>query len=231
MIIRKILILLLTALPLVSCGNSRFLKNIDSPTKKDPARPFVNLGPDVCIAQEDGSYPKDPAVISGSGDDIEFGHYFYGQGGGCIARSLREVWATAMNQPLMIWDEAKEDHADASTPDGFAKLFDVHYYVTKSVLGAPFTVRWAMHWFHSVQTGTVKEPTEILINYHKYSGTDHIAYWQGSIVLRQLADNLTGINLRNQIRADRTGEGEAKSTVSDIIYKLQTGSPDWSQLP
>ncbi len=148
-------------------------------------------------------------MTGGSTSDGANGRYFYGEGGGCINRPIREVWATSMNQGLMVWTEKGNSgsYTMAPPPAGVERFFDVEYTHSETAI----TVKWNMTWFHSVLAGTPQKPERILINYRRYKGTKYIKYWEGSIILTRLTDTVTAIWIRNQINATRVNEVNAKA--------------------
>lgn len=201
------------------------------PSPADPAKPSSSPSY-YCKPDASGNFDSNTTIIiGGNASDATNGGYVFGQGGGCINRPLREVWAVAMNNSLLTWDGTSDSSSDITPPLGVTKAFDVQYSVTRRYLGVPFTVKWEMNWFHILQKGTSQNPEKILINYHRYHGTTHIPYWEGSIVIQKVTDQITGVYIRNQINADQTGVEDAKSGATQIIQKYRTGAPAWNELP
>ena len=202
-----------------------------SPT---PAPAPVNTVKPSYYCKPDGNGNFDNSIVimtGGNSSDPTNGSYVFGQGGGCINRPLREVWAVAMNNSLLTWDGTSNSSNVAASPSGVTKTFEVHYSATRKYLGFPFTVTWDMDWFHILQKGTVQDPEKILINFHRYQGTTHIPYWEGSIVIQRVTDQITGVYVRNQIHADQTGVDDATSASTQIVQKYRTGAPIWNELP
>ena len=231
----------------VAAGCAKLIdKNTDTPTTKDAQVPYVNtpaaeMAPadkttglkstTYCAPDAGGKYPYDTKRTGGETADDANGHYFFGEGGGCINRPIREAWATSMNQELMIWTEnGNSGHfSTPAPPAGVARFFDVEYTHVEKGMG--IKVKWNMTWYHTVLAGTPQAPERILINFRRYMGTKFIKYWEGSIILTKLADDVTGIWIRNQIRASRVTEVNARGGATDIITKIRTGAPDLGFLP
>ena len=179
---------------------------------------------EFCRPDASGKYLSEaPAIQTGQGNG-----YYFGHGGGCILRPLREVWAVAMNHELMKWNGVDEFTYQDLTPTGGAvKDVRIHYTVHRFI----FTVSWDMDWISSVLAGTIQDPDQLEIDYRKVSGTSHIRLWQGSMHLVRLAQNVTGITMDNAVDADQTDQSDAGDTIKDVILKLRTGAPNWRELP
>lgn len=206
-----------------------------TPFSGNPLEPIVNLplppengfsksprGTPYCFADEQGNYPQDIHVESGEGDT-----YVWGQGGACIFRPLREVWAVTHNQPLMVWKNVDSSSytLQSDPPTGVTHFYQVNYLVKKFI-----DVHWTMNWYHSIRQGTQQIPLQILINYTKISGTRFISYWEGSMILHEVTPDITAISMRNQVNASQTDASDAGKTVQQMIEKLRTGSPNWGAL-
>ena len=191
------------------------------PSPPAPKKPPVHATRE-CAPHADGSFAADFQVKYGNGSSM------WGQGGGCISRPIREVWATALNHALLMWDGVGKTSWNRLAPQGsLTHTYDVYYAVKRMGI---VVAAWHMMWYYSVSKGNLNDPQQILINYHRSSGTTHIPYWEGTIVLEKVTDGVTGFVMRNQINADATKPADAGSAVSDVFKKLSTGAPDWSQL-
>jgi len=205
-----------------------------TPFNADPLKPLVDIpmppprtfeGPSetqYCFANEEGIYSSDVNVDQGDADD-----YVWGQGGACIFRPIREVWAVAHNQELLVWGGVDESSFKmrSDKPEGITHFYEIEYFVDDII-----DVDWKMHWYHSVRDGAFETPLQILINYKKVSGTRFIRYWEGTFLLHQVTPEITAITMRNQIKASRTNSDDAASTIRTIINKLRTGTPNWGPL-
>lgn len=170
-----------------------------------------------CKPNPDGTYPhKLEPIHMGEAED-----HLWVEGGGCLNRSIEDVWALLHDFDLMRWDNAaRYDLAEAEAPeDGIHEHYRITYYYTE--LG--MTVDWTQTWSYAIRKGTPEHPDEIIINYRKVDGTRFIAYWEGTLVLTRLADNITAITGRNQIKATRTDVKRNARTLSQLFGKLETG--------
>ena len=239
----RILCALLAAL---SCGCSKVVdKTTDTPTNKPAQAPYVQtpdseltqrkaLGPvttTYCQPKEDGTYSYDTQMYGGDTTDGANGNYYYGEGGGCIGRPIRDAWGASMNQDLMVWTENGNSGTSvlSTPPAGVTRFFDVEYTHVEKGMG--LKVKWNMTWYHTILAGTAQRPERILINYRRYKGTKFIKYWEGSIILTRVTDTITSIWIRNQIRATRVNEVNARGGATDIIAKIRRGDPATEFLP
>ena len=220
-------------------------KTVNTPTNKEAHLPYVKTpdgefatgqskatGPastTYCAPDADGKYVFDTKMSSGETTDGANGHYHFAEGGGCLDRPIREAWAASMNQDLMVWTEPGNSghYAVAAPPPGVTRFFDVEYQHVQTGI----KVKWNMTWYHTILAGTPAAPEKILINYRRYKGTKFIKYWEGSIILTKLSDTVTGIWVRNQIRAVSVGEVRARGGATDIVSKIRSGSHDLGFLP
>lgn len=224
---------LLLALLCVGCG-----KKIDTPYTGDPSEAVVPIDTGTDADDTPATPGERPTRYCARGSDGAFGDgvrlekgnaggFLFGRGGRCIHRPIRDVWATALNQPLMVWvDVSESSYEQGAAPPKTTLFFNVHYIVHNFI-----TVKWDMNWFHTVQVGSVQAPEKILINYKKVSGTSHISYWEGSIILERVNDEITSFAMANQISASRTSEDDAEGAVRDVYGKLHDGAADFTKLP
>ena len=176
-----------------------------------------------CAPDATGAYSENVTVQTGEGGD----QYVWGQGGGCVHRSIRETWAVAHNQPLMVWSKVSSSDYKIRNdlPDGVSFFYEVDY-----VVHSLETVDWTMDWYHAVTTGTVKDPHNIVINYKKVSGTRYIREWEGSIWIDEVDPNVTAVRIRNQVNASQQGLPEVEITVREVLEKFRTGAPNYGPL-
>lgn len=238
----------------ITASTSACGKDLSTPIMKDPDQPFVGEDPELPYTppelpnRPDTPDPEPPSPPpqehrptkycaqnpdgSFSSDRFEGGEaktYKWGNGGGCIMRPLREVWAVSANQPVMKWNDVTRSSYtrgfDLPSPH-VVLLFNVHYEVDDFI-----TVKWDMSWSHSLQRGTSTKPEKILITYAKYNGTSYIEYWEGSIFISQVTPEVTSLFMQNQIDASRTSVEDAVATVAEVFHKLRTQAPAWQELP
>ena len=185
-----------------------------------------------CEPAPDGGFDFTPVMTGGSSSAEHVGTYVFGEGGACIARNISDVWATSMNQSLMVWDDKGNSgtYQLGRPPKGVTRFFDAEYtHVEDGVV--PVKVKWNMTWYHTVLLGPPQKPRRVLINYRRYKGTKYIKYWEGSIILTRISDTVTGVWIRNQIRAAQVTEVNARGGANDILRKLREGFPATNFLP
>lgn len=175
-----------------------------------------------CSPNENGQFSDAVQISKGLQDD-----FVWAEGGACIFRPIREVWAVSHNQPIMVWDGVDSWNATEKPdrPEGVSHFYEIYYFVDRII-----DVNWTMNWYHSVRQGTFEGPSQVLINYKKIKGTRFIPYWEGAIILHQVTPEITSISMRNQIRASQTDEDDASNTILDVVQKLRSSSPNWDSL-
>ena len=201
----------------------------------DLSKPIFNLDPSqYCAKDSTGKYVGAFQVKSGEetgADDAALtdeldSKYMWGQGGGCIFRATRDAWGALHNQPLMVWDGVSESTFTTVAPlPGATHRYQVQYIVRDIV-----TVKWKMDWHHSLQQGTLLAPQQVTVNYRKVEGTTYIPYWEGTVVLKDLAPGVVAFAMRNQVNAAQTSADDAASSVRDIFTKASTGAPNLGPL-
>jgi len=235
---RGILRLLLISglvLQIFACGVISNAGEEETPFQGNAVEPIVPIIPppdgnganninstQYCSPNENGQFSDGLQISKGSQDD-----FVWAEGGACVFRPIREVWAVSHNQPVMVWEGVDSSNATerADRPDGVSHFYEVYYFVDRII-----DVNWTMNWYHSVRQGSFDAPSQVLINYKKIKGTRFIPYWEGSIILHQVTPDITSISMRNQIRASQTDEDDAASAISDVIQKLRTAPPNFGPL-
>lgn len=222
--------------PIMACGViSRAGEEGETPFEGSAVEPIVPIAlppngssghgiaeTQYCSPDENGQFSDAVQISKGSQDE-----FVWAEGGACIFRSIREVWAVSHNQPVMVWDGVDSWNATAKSdrPEGISHFYEIYYFVDRII-----DVNWTMSWYHSVRQGTFEGPSQILINYKKIKGTRFIPYWEGAIILHQVTPDITSISMRNQIRASQTDEDDAVSTIRDVVQKLRSSAPNWDPL-
>ncbi len=154
---------------------------------------------------------------------------FFSNGGGCIRRPLREVWAASLNWGSIQWNHTGRAQVQSMQPPSPSVLLNyrVHYRVNP----IPFVVvDWSLDWQHILKTGTVEQPVDLLIQFTKTSGTSHITAWNGSIELNELSPDLTSFALDVELLATGKGSADPKNQVFELHEKLKRAAPNWSAL-
>ena len=222
------------ALSVTSCGKLSNAGEEDTPFLGNAVDPLVRIPmpPDqggqspqetpYCVKNSDGTYHDDVTVEMGSTSE-----YVWSQGGSCIFRPIREVWAVMHNQSLMVWKGISSSTFSLrkDPPSGVLYFYEVKYHVDDII-----NVDWTMNWYHSVKSGTKEVPTQILINYKKVKGTKFISLWEGSILLQAITPTVTAFTMRDQINASRTKPKDSADGLRDVHEKLKTGDPNWGPM-
>ncbi|MBI4042712.1 MAG: hypothetical protein HY391_04460 [Deltaproteobacteria bacterium] len=213
------LFLVVFVISLFACGTENTSEGFDGAYNQ----PLDYSNGTYCVIGEDRSYHESVTVLSGSRSE---GGY-WAEGGGCILRPLKEVWAVGHNQPHLVWDRVDDYSVTVKEPpQNVTHFYEVLYKVKEFFI----TVDWTMYWFHSIQRGTFEDPKEVLINFQKVAGTSYIPYWKGSILLKEIAPGVTQFSIRWLIDASEQTEAKAAESVRTMYEKFRTGGPNWEPL-
>ena len=196
----------------------------DAPVDKDSSK-----GTKYCQPANDGTFTNGEPVVQGG---TEADGVAWAEGGGCVTRPIREVWAVLNNLELMCWKETDRFTADRQinpTPD-FTHLYSVTYYKNTPIGAINFTLQW----YHGIGKGTFDSPDEINISYQRVKGTSMIPIWHGGVSLIKVTDSVTSISVRNDFLARgisvSANVGKAHDALMEIIDKARSGEPDWARL-
>lgn len=227
------------------CGDAKptpFHRDVNQPLKPVGSNPDMDTEPTpgtneefpdspielprtgVCFPNEEGEYSEVLALDKGKLEGDE-GNYSWSEGGGCIGRSLSDVWVLMHDHQLIYWEDVDSVVAQSLPPPADVS----HFYRVEYTVRDFITVRWIMDWYHSLTEGSLSDPRKVVINYQRVSGTRYIPYWEGSIVLEHMGDALTSFSMVNRIRATRTGPDEAAGAIRDLFVKLRDTSIDSSE--
>jgi hypothetical protein len=130
------------------------------------------------------------------------GPYSFADGGGCISKPLKDLWATAMDLDYFKWDggdtyqvdaHPKRDAPKPGTHDSYSVRYHSYMKSTPTLYGD-----YLMHWFFTLKTGTEAAPESVLINYVKTAGISNIHRWEGTIILERISDTVTSFGMRDQ---------------------------------
>ncbi len=155
----------------------------------------------------------------------------WAEGGGCVLKPIREVWATLNNLEVMRFQAADSfTYQRTINPEpNLTHLYVVTYYKDTAV--GP--IDWTIDWFHGFDKGTFEAPQRVNINYQRVRGTSNIPIWHGGIVLSKVNKAVTSIAIRNDFKARQSSaanEGSARSALVEMITHSRSGTPDWSRL-
>lgn len=154
------------------------------------------------------------------------GSHYFAEGGGCIERSLLDVWAVTHNGDALKWSEASIKSAMVRIPtEEVLFLFATHYEA-----GSIIKPNWKINWYHTLAKGTAEAPEKILIVYKKEWGTSFISHWEGNIALERLEENVTAFSMYNSISGTRIDEKNAVGGVHDLLDNFRKHKPNWEYL-
>lgn len=209
--------------------------NLETPFNNASNTPVVHDGSGdgsgqtkYCVPDAKGSYDgKAIALQSGLNADASA----WAQGGGCVLRPIREVWAVINNLEVMKFEDADRFTATRTiNPKAdFTHLYAITYYKSTPI-GA---INWTIEWYHGIGSGTFTDPNSVNINYQRTKGTAFIPIWHGGIVLTKVTDAVTSVAIRNEFRAsqsDAENVGSAQDALTEMIRHMRDGAPDWSRL-
>jgi hypothetical protein len=86
---------------------------------------------------------------------------------------------------------------------GYLEARELDIEVSGRALLVKVTVRWTEQWAFRLVEGTAEQPLQIVANYQKVAGTQHIRHQCGSYVLRPHGAGATDLSLFEEIVAKR----------------------------
>lgn len=230
----KLKIWLLIAALLSMPSGCAIRKDLETPFTNPTNKPAVEVPDDAtngtafCSPGADGKFDAQTIQMkSGMGAD----GIAWADGGGCVLRPIREVWAVLQNLEAMRWDDtdsANFERTDHPNPD-FTHLYSVTYYKS-TIIG---NIEWTIQWFHGFDQGTFDAPTRVNITYQRVRGTSNIPVWQGGITLSRVKNGVTSIGIHNEFKARQSNSENVQSaqdSITEITRKARTVAPDWTRL-
>lgn len=176
--------------------------------------PVSEAGPRAaCQLDSNGKVNEMVSVVHG--DTRKF---VWGEGYGCLHRSIGELWDLTRDNDLMRWvgvNESESHVVPGDAKEGEQQI-EVHYTVKRFI-----TVRWVMDWLHQLVKGSAQEPQQIVISYHKKKGTRFIPFWEGTITLERVGPDVTVFRMRNNVNARSISSKDAAATVQQVYAKLK----------
>jgi len=225
---------------LVLASSCAVRKNLETPYTNPTDKPAVDdgsgggggdvpTGTKFCMPDANGNFDGATIVLQ-SGQTATDGSA-WAEGGGCILRPIRDVWATLNNLEAMKFKAADSFTAVRTVhpkPE-FTHLYEITY--AKSTIIGP--INWTIDWYHGFDKGTFEAPERVNVNYQRIRGTSNIPIWYGGIVLSKINSAVTSIGIRNNFKARQSSaanEASAKSALSEMVTNARTGAPDWNRL-
>jgi hypothetical protein len=219
---KKILLFQMVAvlmLILSGCGNE------ESPYEGDPSRKWLFGGP-YCQPDSSGKFSETPLVFNSDSQATGSNGYHYAEGGACIARPLKEVLSASHHNSSFEWDES---HLDGNPSLG--KDSRVDFFFTALHRANAWSIVWfKIQWFQTVTEGTAAAPKVVTVNFNKSDGTTFIKYWDGNIVLYEVAPNVTGFDMRQHVEARDTDLEKVKNGLTRRLQSYRTAPAEWKYL-
>jgi len=189
----------MAALSLAACG-----KDIDTPFR-------MSLAP---LESVDVGWPSGspcPEVLEKTHGPAD--GYSYAHGRGCIQRPLREVWQ-ALKLPhvvhLSFYPERDESTCSARLNFqvdgvvGYSVSFE-HHETPKGIGSfADFYVAFV----EGVTKGTDDLPEEVVVAYQKISGHSYVPVLRGTVLLREVSTDVTGVELVRHLKTLHSGRDD-----------------------
>lgn len=153
------------------------------------------------------------------------GSVLVSSGGGCIRRSLRDVWSIFHTPSIMRLDEKRIDFFKIrkviTNNDNTAYIYESTYEVHHPM--SPHAIEWKVEWRHKIIEGDTKNPKEVVITYKKMPhGTRFINLFEGSYHLKAIDTNSTAFWTIEQLRAAQMNHEEAEERIKVLVHQLRT---------
>lgn len=208
--------------------------NLDTPFVDPKNKPVDNTPTDAskgtkyCAPDASGNFDGQ-TVLAEAG--LGQGNVAWAEGGGCVLRPIREVWAALQNIEASRWNETQSatfTRVDHPNKD-FTHLYNITYK-----RGTPIgPIDWTIAWYHGFDLGTFDAPERINITFKKISGTSMIPVWEGTVTLSRVRDGITSFGMQTHFQAFQGNPQNvqaAKDSIGDILAKARTVAPDWIEL-
>lgn len=154
-------------------------------------------------------------VTSGGDDEL-----WWADARGYIHAPLAAVWHAALDPEVGV--DRREVSDWTVTPDpvpGLAASYRVDLLVEDVI-----TVEYELWWRHELQKGTEADPQLVVAVWAKTDGTPFIDLLQGSLVLRRAGDDLTEVELQEELKAALRDDATVVSYLQDFFASLVAAS-------
>lgn len=170
----------------------------------------TNRAPAPAGTDED-PFPERLEMLEGENDT-----FAWVQARGFVHGSVAATWS-AFQDPQVVADRRKVDEWSvmSNVETGFDVSFMIH-----NVVHDVITVIFDVTWRQSVVSGDRAEPTQVAIRFQKTFGTVFIDILRGSILVRQVDDQLTEIEMIEHIGAASGGTDNIKSYLGDLFSSV-----------
>ncbi len=183
-----------------------------------------------CAQNAKGQYPV-TNILGDTGTNSDGSSW--AEGGGCILRPIREVWAALNSYAAMKVIAAKSysvDHPRLSLGPTITNFYEItnHY----SELGGLINFHETMRWFHGLFSGTFENPNAVEIVFERTNGGAQVSIWNGYITLAKINDSTTSLFIHTNMRTLESEDDilHAEAYGVEMLSKARTLPPDWDNL-
>ncbi len=155
-------------------------------------------------------YPEELEVVGGEED------WIWGHSRGYVHASLATTWEAMRDLEVDVDRRRVDEYSwDWDVPQGYDYTYRIHLLVDDIV-----TVEWDVDWNHGVVTGTLDEPEAVAVRFFKSDGTSFIDMLAGSIAAYKLEDEVTAIEMIEQLDAAATSVEDVTQFLEDFYVDV-----------
>lgn len=158
--------------------------------------------------------PEEIVIVTGERPDgLAFGH-----ARGYVKAPLALVWEALRHTDVNVDRRAVDEWTRVELENADPNLS--YNYLIQVVVRAIITARYEVTWRHGVAAGDPEEPEKVAIRWQKTFGLALIEVLEGSIVLTQLDDELTEIEIVERLDAPQTDEDTVRQYLQDMFDEV-----------
>ncbi len=152
-------------------------------------------------------WPEVVEVVSGEAEEHAWAH-----GRGAVHAALPRVWQ-AFQEPDVVVDRREVDEWDVT----FATEPDMDFgMVVHQIVRQLVTAEYDVTWRHLVVEGSVEDPELVALRWQKTEGFSLIRILRGSVLLREVAEGVTEIDVIAHLGAPQTDEEMLHAFLVDL---------------
>lgn len=159
----------------------------------------------------DESFPEAVVILTGERPT----GLVYGHARGFIKAPIDRVWEALRHTDVNADRRATDEWMRLEVQNQDPVL--THTYVIETVVRAFITARYQVTWRHGVVEGDVEEPETVAVRWQKTFGLALIEVLEGSILLTELDDELTEIEIVERLDAPQTDEETVRQFLQDLF--------------
>lgn len=160
------------------------------------------------------AYPEAIVILTGERPDgVAFGH-----ARGYVKAPLAVVWealrhtdVNADRRAVDEWTRVELENTDPTLS---------HTYLIQVVVRSIITARYEVTWRHGLVEGDLETPEKVAVRWQKTFGLALIEILEGSIVLTELDDALTEIEIVERLDAPQTDEDTVRQYLQDMFDEV-----------